>query len=101
MTRLGRRMFWPETRRSKSSPPLIGLVKDVDPALTAAQTPCTSGWPSDSFCGGHGLGAAARFGAPPSPWPRSGTVVSKGAAPIPKATIRLLVLIWQLLDRDT
>src|SRR6185436_2450546 len=59
MIRLGRRGSTPVTRRSRSSPPLIGLVSDTDPPLAAAQIPCTSGWPSDNRCGGHGLAGPA------------------------------------------
>src|SRR6266850_5233765 len=93
MIRLGRRGSTPVTRRSRSSPPLIGLVSDTDPPLAAAQIPCTSGWPSDNRCGGHGLAGPA----PRCPWAPTDAAVDNSTAPMPRATISCPVLIWRLL----
>src|SRR5437762_12945339 len=101
MMRLGRLISVLLIRRSKSSPPLIGLVSDVDPAIVAAQMPWTSGWPSDSFCGGHGLAASAGFAPPPLPCPATAAVIDSSATPIPNTTNQYFVFIWQLLNRDT
>src|ERR1700730_8221199 len=74
----------------------MGLVRDVDPPLTALQMPCTSGCPSGRCSGGHGLGATAWFPAPPPPCPTTGTTADRNAALIPRATIARSILIWGL-----
>src|SRR5262245_42255427 len=96
MSRLGRRSSFPGvSRRCKSIPPLIGLLNETEPPAWAAHTPCTSGCPSASRAGGHGL--AAGLAAPSPPCAAAGTDADRRTMLMPTITIVHRVLIYELL----
>src|SRR5262245_15503532 len=97
MSRLGRRSsFSGASRRCKSIPPLIGLLNETEPPAWAAHTPCTSGCPSASRAGGHGL-ATAGLAAPSPPCPATGIAADKMTMLIAIDSVRRRVLMCALL----
>src|SRR5262245_2163310 len=100
MSRLGRRSsFSGASRRCKSIPPLIGLLSETEPPACAAHTPCTSGCPSASRAGGHGL-ATAGLAAPSPPCPAAAIAADKMRMLIARDSVRRRVLMCALLVRE-